>query len=205
MQAAYVEFQLDSSTMNTREFYASRQGTHRYLTKEAVACAITYTEVLLRNKSDLWAPLDFAFDCTPAAPITVRTANTIYKAGDQSNIGLLRFGRQELIMPGSTFRFVAWGNLPPLWSGQVFLIGKKRAAARVTALFTAESEPDTKSEALGGVMPIQLPSFELGKVRAYRPIALTARYAIVQVPLGPDVSRVVVNGWAVPMIGALHE
>lgn len=205
MQAAYVEFQLDSSTMNTREFYASRQGTHRYLTKEAVASAITYSEVLLRKKSDLWVPLDFAFDCTPAAPITVRTANTVYKAGDQPNTGLLRFGRQELIMPGSTFRFIVWGSLPPLWSGQVFLIGKKRAAARVTALFTAEPEPDTKAEAPGGVMPIQLPPLELAKLRAYRPIALTARYAIVQLSLGPDVPRVVVNGWAVPMIGALHE
>ncbi len=200
MQAAYVEFQLDSSTMNTREFYASRQGTQRFLTKEAVASAITYSEVLVRNKSDLWAPLDFAFDCTPAAPIAVRTTITTYKAGDQPNIGLLRFGRQELMMPGSTFRFVAWGNLPPLWIGQVFLIGKKRAAARVTALFPAEPEIDTRSEAVG-VMPIQLPPLELAKLKAYRPIALTARYAIVQIPLGPDVRRVVVNGWAVPMIG----
>ncbi len=201
MQAAYVEFQLDSSTMNTREFYASRQGTHRYLTKEAVASAITYSEVLIRNKTDLWAPLDFAFDCTPAAPISVRTASTTYKAGDQPNMGLLRFGRQELLMPGSTFRFVAWGNLPPLWTGQTFLIGKKRAAARLTTLFSAEPELDTKSPA-EGVMPIQLPPLELGKLKAYRPIALTARYAIVQIPLGPDVPRVVVNGWAVPMIGS---
>lgn len=200
MQAAYVEFQLDSSTMNTREFYASRQGTHRYLTKEAVASAVTYSEVLVRNKTDLWTPLDFAFDCTPAAPISVRTASTTYKAGDQPNMGLLRFGRQELLMPGSTFRFVAWGNLPPLWTGQMFLIGKKRAAARLTTLFSAEPELDTKSPA-EGVMPIQLPPLELGKLKAYRPIALTARYAIVQIPLGPDVPRVVVNGWAVPMIG----
>jgi hypothetical protein len=200
MQAAYVEIQLDSSTMNTREFYASRQGTHRFLTKEAVASAITYSEALIRSKSDLWIPLDVEFDCTPAAPINVRTTSTTYKAGDQPNKGLLRFGRQELMMPGSTFRFVAWGNLPPLWTGQVVLIGKKRAAARVTAFFSAEPELDTKSAAVG-VMPIQLPPLELGKLKAYRPIALTARYAIVQIPLGPDVPRVVVNGWAVPMIG----
>jgi hypothetical protein len=201
MQAAYVEFQLDSSTMNMREFYASRQGTHTFLTKEAVACAITYSEALVRDKSDAWLPLEFAFDCTPAVPITVRTSVTTYKAGDDPKRGLLRFGRQELIMPGSTFRFVAWGNLPPLWTGQVFLIGKKRAAARVTTLFTAQPEPDRASVGMG-LMPIQLPPLELAKLKAYRAAALTARYAVVQVPLGPGVPRIVVNGWAVPMVGA---
>ncbi len=203
MQAAYVEFQLDSSTMNLREFYASRQGTYTFLTKEAVACAVTYSEALVRNKSDLWVALDFPFDCTPAVPIKVRTSITTYKAGDHPTHGLLRFGRQELIMPGSTFRFVAWGDLPPLWSGQVFLIGKKRAAARVTALsLTPDAQPDTKSE--GFVLPIQLAPSELAKLQAYRLIALTARYAVVEVPLGPGISRITVNGWAVPTIGARH-
>jgi hypothetical protein len=122
MKAAYVEFRLESSTMNTREFYASRQGTHKYLTKEAVASAITYGDVLRRNKKDEWKPLDtqFNFDCTPAMPVNVQTLETVYKAGDDPNAGLLRYGHQELLLPGSIFRFAAWGILPQLWKDKLF-------------------------------------------------------------------------------------
>lgn len=198
MRAAYVEFQLESSTMNTREFYASRQGTHKYLTREAVACAITYSETLQRSKRDEWTPLTFAFNCTPAMPVDTRTLETVYKAGDEPNIGLLRYGRQELLLPGSIFRFVAWGELPGLGEGQVFLIGKKRAAAKVTACVSAEVEPNTTTQA-DRVMPIQVPPLELARFEAFIPLVLTARYAIVQVPLRPDLPRFVVGAWAVPM------
>jgi len=187
--------------MNTREFYASRQGTQRYLTKEAVACGIAYSEVLQRNKRDEWAPLSFDFDCTPAMPVHVRTLEAVYKAGDSPNVGLLRYGRQDLLMPGSVYRFVAWGDVPPLWEGQIFLIGKKRAAARVTLCESVEVQPDTRAEA-DRVMPIQVPPLDLGQFAAFAPLVLTARYAIVQVPLGPGVQRFVVGGWAVPLTGA---
>jgi hypothetical protein len=201
MRAAYAEFRLESSTMNTREFYASRQGTQRYLTKEAVACGIAYSEVLQRNKRDEWAPLGFNFDCTPAMPVQLRTLEAVYKAGDSPNVGLLRYGRQDLLMPGSVYRFVAWGDVPPLWEGQIFLIGKKRAAARVTLCESVEVQPDTRAEA-ERVIPIQVPPLDLGQFAAFAPLVLTARYAIVQVPLGPGVRRFVVGGWAVPLTGA---
>lgn len=186
--------------MNTREFYASRQGTHKYLTKEAVACAITYSEVLRRSKKDEWAPLvsEFDFDCTPAMPVDVHTLETVYKAGDDPNAGLLRYGRQELLLPGSVFRFAAWGSLPPLWDGQMFLIGKKRAAARVTRCVLSEVEPNTTMRA-EQVMPIQVPPLTVTQYGAFIPLVLTARYAIVQVPLQPGRPRLVVNGWAVPL------
>ena len=198
MKAVYVEFRLESATMNTREFYASRQGTHQYLTKSAVACAITYSETLRRNKKDEWRQLDFDFDCTPAAPIKVQSAVTVYKAGDDQNAGLLRFGRQELLLPGSTFRFVAWGDLPPLWEGQIFLIGKKRAAARIVVCVEDGIEPDTKSLA-DHVMPIQIPPLMAVQYSAFIPLVLTAYYAIVEVPLQQGFPRIVVNGWGVPV------
>lgn len=198
MKAAYVEFRLESATMNTREFYASKQGTHKYLTKGAVACAISYSEVLQRNKKDEWSALPFDFDCTPAVPVNVRTLETVYKAGDKANEGLLRYGHQELIMPGSVFRFVAWGELPSLWEGQIFLIGKKRAAARVITCVKSEVEPDTKTPA-EHIMPIQIPPLTVTQFGAFVPLVLTANYAIVQIPLQPGRSRLVVNGWAVPL------
>jgi len=206
MHAAYVEFRLESSTMNTREFYASRQGTHKYLTKEAVACAITYSEILQRNKKEEWLPLtlDPDFNCTPAMPIDVRTSETVYKAGDDPNAGLLRYGRQELLLPGSVFRFAAWGDLPPLWEGQVFLIGKKRAAAQVTRCVLKDVEPDTTTLA-EQVMPIQVPPLTLMQYGAFIPFVLTARYAIVQVPLRSGRRRLVINGWAVPLEGSADE
>jgi hypothetical protein len=198
MKAAYVEFRLESATMNTREFYASKQGTHKYLTKGAVACAISYSEVLQRNKKDDWSALTFDFDCTPAVPVNIRTLETVYKAGDKADAGLLRYGRQELIMPGSVFRFVAWGDLPPLWEGQVFLIGKKRAAAQVIKCVQSNVEPDTKTSA-EHVMPIQIPPLSATQFGAFVPLVLTAYYAIVQVPLQPGRPRLVVNGWGVPL------
>lgn len=200
MKAAYVEFRLESATMNTREFYASRQGTHKYLTKEAVACAITYSEVLRRSKKEEWAPLmpEFGFDCTPAMPVAVRTLETVYKAGDDVNVGLLRYGRQELLLPGSIFRFVAWGDLPSLREGQIVLIGKKRAAAQLAKCVLAEVEPDTDMPA-AQVMPIQVPPETVVDYGAFIPLVLTMRYAIVQVPLQPGRPRLVVNGWAVPL------
>jgi hypothetical protein len=198
MKAAYVEFRLESATMNTREFYASKQGTHKYLTKGAVACAISYSEVLQRNKKDEWSALTFDFDCTPAVPVHVRTLETVYKAGDKANEGLLHYGHQELIMPGSVFRFVAWGELPLLWEGQIFLIGKKRAAARVITCIQSDVEPDTRASA-EHVMPIQIPPLSVTQFSAFVPLVLTANYAIVQVPLQPGRLRLVVNGWGVPL------
>lgn len=198
MKAAYIEFRLESATMNTRESYASKQGTHKYLTKGAIACAITYGEVLQRNKKDNWSALAFDFDCTPAIPINIRTMETIYKAGDKADAGLLTYGRQELIMPGSVFRFVAWGGLPPLWEGQVFLIGKKRAAARVITCIQSDVQPDTGT-LVENVMPIQVPPLSLVEFSAFIPLVLTAYYAIVQVPLQPGYPRLILNGWGVPL------
>lgn len=185
--------------MNTREFYASRQGTHRYLTKEAVASAISYHDALRRDKTEQWKPLEFPFDCTPAMPIDVHTLETVYKAGDEPDVGLLRYGRQELLLPGSMFRFAAWGDLPPLWEGQIFLIGKKRAAARITLCVLVEVEADTSCLA-DRIIPIQVPPLKLSEFEAFIPLILTARYAIVQIPLRPNLRRLVVGGWAVPLV-----
>jgi hypothetical protein len=200
MRAIYAEFRLESSTMNTREFYASRQGTHRYLTKEAVASAITYGEALQRDKRDQWEPLHLPFDCTPAMPVNVRTFESVYKAGDQADAGLLRYGRQGLLVPGSVFRFVAWGDIPLLWEGQVVLIGKKRAAAQIVQCVSADNiEPDKTTQS-SQVIPIQVPPLKLNQFEAFVPLILTARYAIVQIPLRPALDRFVVGGWAVPLM-----
>lgn len=199
MRAAYVEFQLESATMNTRWFYASRQGTHKYFTREAVGSAITYSETLQRSKDDEWTPIDYGFSCTPASPIAVRTFETVYKAGDDPNAGLLRYGRQELLMPGSRFRFIAWGEIPELWEGQIFLIGKKRAAALITTCIQSDVQPDTTTRA-DNVMPIQSWPLELAKYETYVPLIITARYAIIQVPLRADCLRLVINNWGVPLL-----
>jgi hypothetical protein len=199
MLATYAEFRLESSTMNTREFYASRQGTQRYLTREAVACAISYSEILTRDKTVEWASLNFDFDCTPAVPVRLQSLEVVYKAGDDPNAGLLRYGRQDMLMPGSVFRFVAWGNVPALREGQIILIGKKRAAARMTVCRSAEVEPDTSAGA-NRVMPIQVPPLELRRLEAFSPLVLTARYAIIQIPLRQNLRRIVVEGWAVPIV-----
>lgn len=198
MNAVYVEFELESATMNTREFYASRQGTHRFFTKEAVACSITYSEALMRSKADEWAPLSFRFSCTPAMPIRVFTLDTVYKAGDNPNVGLLRYGRQELLMPGSSFRFIAWGEVPDLKAGQIFLIGKKRAAARITTCVHEHVHP-SKGRNDFQSMPIQVSPIKVMQYGAFTPIAITARYAVIKVAITDDTPCLIINDWAVPL------
>lgn len=196
MQVAYVEFRLESATQNVREFYASRVGTHKFFTKEAVACAITYSEVLQRDKNEEYQPLDFSFNNTPAEPIDVKTAEVVYKAGDNPNMGLLRYGRQELILPGSTFRFVVWGIFPPLIEGQTFLIGKKRAAATIIKIVSDDVKFDTTGQ--GKVMPIQVSP--LSRLPAYIPLVLTNRYYIIRVQLSEEIKRLKVGEYVVPIL-----
>ncbi|MBO8127655.1 MAG: hypothetical protein H0Z39_00430 [Peptococcaceae bacterium] len=145
--------------------------------------------------------MTFPFDCTPAEAIEVRTTEVIYKAGDDPKAGLLRFGRQELLLPGSRFRFVAWGEVPSLQVGQVFLIGKKRAAAVITACHIEDDvEPDTINSA-PVVLPVQVTVSDLVKLPAYRPIAATGRYLIVAVPILPRMRRLKVGDYVVPLVG----
>ena len=115
--------------------------------------------------------------------------------GDQ---GLLRFGKQELILPGSTFRCVVWGDLPGLELGQVFLIGKKRAPARICQLKIAEVTVDHDST--GRLMPIQLPPAHVMSYGAFAPLVGTQRYFILKIPLRDNVARFVIDGYAIPIV-----
>jgi hypothetical protein len=196
MKAALIEFRLESATQNVREFYAGRMGTHTFFTKEAVCSALLYEEYLFRERRADFTPLTFPFHATPAMGIEVRLQEVVYKAGDQQDVGLLRYGKQHLLMPGSTFRCMVWGDIPALQSGQIILIGKKRAAAEITTCVIADVTPD---RAIGGtVLPVQVLPNRLPEV--YSLLAITARYAIIRVPLSADVRRFAVHGYAVPLL-----
>lgn len=196
MKAALLEFELDSSTQHVGPFYAGREGTLRYLTREAVCSALLYVDSLWQDKTDPYRALTFPFDSTPAEPVDVRTAEVIYRAGDKPDQGLLRFGRQDLLLPGSRFRCAVWGDLPPLAVGQVFLVGKKRAPARITRLTIEDVEPGFTAE--GPTLPVQLPPSVVMRYRSFAPLVGTNRYFIVKLPLTPDVRRFAVGGHVVP-------
>ena len=198
MQAALIEFQLESSTQNQRGFYAGYASTWRYFTRESVCAALSYEDSLWRDKTESYQPLSFSFDSTPAEPIHVETDEVLYKAGDLGDQGLLRFGRQELILPGSTFRCVVWGELPDLQLGQLFLIGKKRAPARIQYLLIEDVEVDYTSE--GQLMPIQLPPNHVMSYGAFAPLVGTQRYFILKIPLHRNVPRFLIGGYAVPVV-----
>lgn len=200
MKAALLEFELESATQNVGPFYAGNEVTLRYLTRESVCSALTYTESLWHDKAQAYAPLAFSFQSTPAEPTepeAVRTTDVIYKAGDEPDIGLLRYGKQTVLLPGSRFRCALWGDLPALAIGQVFLIGKKRAPARIVRLELAEVEPDTTST--GPTLSIQLSPQAVMRQPAFAPIAGTQRYFIVRLPLTPALSRFQVGGYVVPL------
>jgi hypothetical protein len=200
VKAALLEFQLDSATQNTGPFYAGHEVTLRYLTREAVCSALTYTDSIWHAKAQTYQLLAFSFQSTPAEPTNpgdVRTAEVIYKAGDEAGAGLLRFGKQTVLLPGSRFRCAVWGDLPPLTEGQVFLIGKKRAPARIMRLVLADVEPDTTSE--GPTLPVQLSSAAVMRQPAFAPLVGTQRYLIVRLPLMPGLRRFAVGGYVVPL------
>jgi len=196
MKAALLEFELESATQNVGPFYAGYEGTLRYFTREAVCSALSYADSIWQDKTAAYSPLTFPFEATPAEPIEVRTADIVYHAGDAVDQGLLRFGRQTVLMPGSRFRCAVWDNLPPLAEGQVFLIGKKRAAARVTRLIIEQVQPDYTSE--GPTLPVQLRSGDVMMQRAFAPLVGTQRYFVVKLPLRPDLRRFKVGGYIVP-------
>ena len=196
MKAALLEFELDSSTQNVSQFYAAHEGTLRYLTREAVCSALTYTDRIWQDKAGAYQSLRFPFESTPAEPVDVHTIEVIYRAGDRPDQGLLRFGRQELIPPGSRFRCALWGELPRLAEGQVFLIGKKRAPARIVQLDLEEVQPNYGVE--GPTLPVQLPPDAVTRYHAFAPLVATFRYLILKLPLTPDLRRFKVGGYVVP-------
>lgn len=196
MKAALLEFELDSSTQHIGPFYAGYEGTLRYLTREAVCSALVYADCIWQDKVEMYRPLVFPFESTPAEPIDVRTAEVIYRAGDQPDQGLLRFGRQSLLLPGSRFRCAIWGDLPILTIGQIFLVGKKRAPARITRLVIEDVQADYITE--GPTLPVQVTPGAVMRYRAFAPLVGTQRYFILKLPLMPDLRRFSVGGYVVP-------
>ena len=65
MQAALIEFELESSTQNQRGFYAGYATTWRYFTREAVCSALSYQDSFWRDKTDSYQPLSFPFFSHP--------------------------------------------------------------------------------------------------------------------------------------------
>ena len=85
MRAALVEFELESATQNVGPFYAGHEMTLRFLSREAVCSAFTYSDRIWQERDEQYRPLVFPFDSTPAEPTnpeTMRTAEVTYKAGD---------------------------------------------------------------------------------------------------------------------------
>jgi hypothetical protein len=91
---------------------------------------------------------------------------------------------------------MVWGDIPMLQAGQIILIGKKRAAAEITTCVVAEVTPDTVTG--GTVLPVQVSPMRLPAI--YSPLTLTARYAIIRVPLSADIRRFAISGYAAPLL-----
>jgi len=151
---------------------------------------------LWQDKTADYQPLTFPFESTPAEPVEAWTAEVIYRAGDIQDQGLLRFGRQELLLPGSRFRCALWGELPSLVEGQVFLIGKKRAPARIVRLIVEDVQPDYIVE--GQTLPVQLSPTDVMRFPAFAPLVGTYRYFILKLPLTPELRRFAIGGYVVP-------
>ncbi len=198
MRVALIEFRLESYSMYLREFYASRMGSLMYFSKEAVANAISYSDMFKRNRKEEWKETDFSFKNAPAIPIDVRMDEIVYKAGDNPNQGLLRYGKQEVILPGSLFKAALWGEYPRIEEGQVFFIGKKRGTAVITKL--SECERELEEGYTGVVFPIQVSPKDLKRFDKYKPLIATSRFFIIQPYSGRDLRWLNIDGYSIPII-----
>lgn len=209
MDAVLIEFMIESMTLYVREFFAGRMRTSVYFSKQCLGNALTYSEMFIRDKTEEWEEQRFPFDCTPAVPLseTVRIEEIIYNAGvgDRSQIPrgkdrrLLRFGRQEVIQPGSLFRAILWGTLPKLEKQQTFFIGKKRGAAVIRAADRVRDAKITDSPS-GNIMPIQIRLDQLSIVQSYQPLMVMNRFLLVRVPAGAHDKWLNVKEYSVPVI-----
>ncbi len=207
MDVVGIEFMTESMTSYVREFYASRMGTLLYFSKEALANGLTYSEMLLRDKRDEWEEMEFPFDCTPAIPVNgaVKIDELIYNVGDGprepggKDLRLLKFGKQEVIQPGSLFRAMLWGDdLPDLTVGMTFFLGKKRGSCVLTSVKKVEKVGPTVTPS-GIILPVQVTPSQLTQVSAYHPLVTLNRFLIVEVPSGAYNRWLNVVDYSVPM------
>ncbi len=211
MDAAVIEFMTESMTLYLREFFASHMGTLLYFSKESLANALTYSEMLVRDKDEKWKEQCFPFDCTPAIPVNgaVKVDELIYNVGvgDRPQIPvekdkrILRFGRQEVIQPGSIFRAVLWGDLPILEKGQTFLIGKKRGTAVITEVKIVRDVEATRFPS-GIIMPIQILPGQISVFSSYQPLVAMNRFLIVKVPARAHDKWLNVERYSVPLVSS---
>ncbi len=140
MKGAVLKLRLESHTANTSSWYARTQKTHKFLSRESVIAATTNTDWIVQETETDYDP-DFVygdhpkFYATPAMPedISIRK----YEVGSRMKEDvdetpqehLLAYGHRELILPGSIFRAIVWGNYPEIAEGDICLIGKERAEA----------------------------------------------------------------------------
>ncbi len=200
MKAAVVNFRLESASMYLKEFYASKMGTLDYFSKEAIANAITYKEMFKRDKKQDWEEMQFSFDNTPAVPTNFSRETIVYKAGDDPKKGLLRYGKQEVLMPGSEFRFIVWGDFPELKLSQIFFIGKKRAPAKIVSI-SQEFDVKPSKEVKGNPFPIQVNLTALKRIKRYILHVATSRFFIISIPPG-EIESIAVDRFIVPLIQA---
>jgi len=206
MDAIAIEFMTESMLMYVREFYASRMGTHPFLSKEAVASALTYSELFVRERKAEWEKMVFPFDCTPAISRddALNLEEIIYNAGDgprpgERDLRLLKYGKQVVIKPGSIFRAVLWGErVPGVGKGQPFFIGKKRGSCVITSV-THSVNVIAGKEALGIILPIQVNLDQMSRFSSYIPLATLSRFLIVKIPAGGWESWLNVGGFSVPV------
>jgi hypothetical protein len=200
MKAAIVDFKLESMSLYVREFYASKMGTLEYFSKEAVANAISYQDMFKRDKKQEWQEMHFPFNNTPAIPIDFAKETIVYKAGDDTKKGLLRYGKQDVLIPNSKFRFIVWGDYPMLEKGQIFFIGKKRGIAKIIDLQEFDVEPTRDAFASLHPFPIQLKPSDLKKLSRYFIHVATSRFFIVSVPPSGEFDYLVLANYVVPLI-----
>ena len=206
MDAIAIEFMTESMLMYVREFYASRMGTHPFLSKEAVTSGLTYSELFVREREAEWEKMVFPFDSTPAIwrDDALNIEEIIYNAGDgprpgEKDLRLLKYGKQEVIKPGSIFRAVLWGErVPAVEKGQPFFIGKKRGSCVIT--FVTHSENIIlRNEPSGTILPIQLNLDQISRFPSYIPLATLSRFLIVKIPAGGWGRWLNVGGFSVPV------
>lgn len=206
--AIVFDVQLESPGIHTRRHFAGELLTHPFFSREALHASLF----------DIWEP----FAPTEYVPDTIPYGSTPLFAADPGYVTLhyasktgwtqtgekdphLTVGTMQGMAPGTLLRGAVWGDpaeLPDIFEGRGFAIGKRRATARVIRCARKDVRVGTTAEARLQ-LPVQIardrmldPEFR----PAIKRIVATHRYIVADVKLTSQIPRFVLDGIAVPAL-----
>lgn len=207
--ACVFDVEIESPAIHTRSHFSTELLTHDFFSREALHAALF----------DMWQPVASAryepepvpYASTPLVALHPTYVTLKYGSPEgwrkaHPNQRSLTVGTMQALAPGTLLRACVWGDpaeLPEIFVGRAFGIGKGRATARVIHCVRQDVHVDTVSQT-DVKLPVQVTREELFEPRmrrmAYRRRCDAGHYVLLDMRLGSNVPRFVIDGVTVPAL-----